>query len=98
MIIDYNTETQRLESIESRKIIEAVGKEFISRIEHIGSTAVPGLCAKPTINFILEILDMTNCGLIIKHLQIIDYHYIPHPENPAPHLMFAKGYSKPGIK
>lgn len=96
-ITDYNPEWPKLASIESRKIIEAVGKEFISRVEHIGSTAVPGLCAKPTIDFILEILDITNCDLLIRQLQEIDYHYVSHPENPAPHMMFAKGYSKSGI-
>jgi len=96
-ITDYNPDWPRLASIESRKIIEAVGKEFISRIEHIGSTSVPDLCAKPTIDFILEILEITNCDLLIKRLQEIDYHYIPHPENPPPHMMFAKGYSKSGV-
>ncbi len=96
-ITDYNPEWPKLASIESRKIIETVGKEFISRVEHIGSTAVPGLCAKPTIDFILEILEITNCDLLIKQLQEIDYQYISHPENPAPHMMFAKGYSKSGI-
>ncbi len=97
IITGYNPDWPKLASIESGNIAEAVGKEFISRIEHIGSTAVPGLCAKPTIDFILEILDITNCDLLIKRLQEIDYHYIPRPENPSPHMMFAKGYSKSGI-
>ena len=96
-IVDYNPDWPKLASIESKKIIESVGKEFISRIEHIGSTAVPGLCAKPTIDFLLEILDITNCDLLIKQLEKIDYHFIPKPENPAPHMMFAKGYSESGI-
>ncbi len=94
---DYNPDWPRIASMESKKIIKAVGKKFITRIEHIGSTAIPGLCAKPTIDFLLEILDITNCNLIIKHLQKINYHFIPKPENPPPHMMFAKGYSESGI-
>jgi hypothetical protein len=35
IIVDYNPDWPRLASIESRNIIKAVGKEFISRIEHI---------------------------------------------------------------
>lgn len=97
IIVDYNPDWPRLASLESRYIIKAIGKEFISRIEHIGSTAVPGLCAKPTIDFLLEILDITNCDLLIKQLQKIDYHFIPKPENPPPHMMFAKGHSESGI-
>ncbi len=96
-IVDYNPDWPRLASIESKNIIEVVGKELVSRIEHIGSTAAPGLCAKPTIDLILEILEITNCDLLIEHLKKINYSYIPHPENPAPHMMFAKGYSTSGI-
>lgn len=97
ILVDYNPDWPGLASIESVNIIEVVGKEFISRIEHIGSTAVPGLCAKPTIDFLLEILDITNCDLLIMQLREIDYHFIPKPENPPPHMMFAKGYSESGI-
>jgi GrpB-like predicted nucleotidyltransferase (UPF0157 family) len=97
IIADYNPDWPRIASMESKKIIKAVGKKFITRIEHIGSTAIPGLCAKPTIDFLLEILDITKCDLVIKHLQKINYHFIPKPENPPPHMMFAKGYSESGI-
>ena len=44
-IADYNPEWPELFTSERKNIIEAVGNEFISRIEHIGSTSVPGLCA-----------------------------------------------------
>jgi GrpB-like predicted nucleotidyltransferase (UPF0157 family) len=96
-IVDYNPDWPRLASIESRKIIETIGKEFVFRIEHIGSTAVPGLCAKPTIDFLLEIMEITNCDLQIKQLQKIGYQFIQKPENPPPHMMFVKGYSDSGI-
>jgi len=97
IIVDYNPYWPRLASIESRNIIEVVGKDDITRIEHIGSTAIPGLCAKPTIDFLLEILEITDCDILIEQLQKIGYHFIPKPENPRPHMMFAKGYSKSGI-
>jgi GrpB-like predicted nucleotidyltransferase (UPF0157 family) len=96
-IVDYNPDWPRLALIESRNIMKAVGKDVLSRIEHIGSTAVPGLCAKPTIDFLLEILEITNCDLLIRQLQKIGYHFIQKPENPPPHMMFAKGYSGSGI-
>jgi GrpB-like predicted nucleotidyltransferase (UPF0157 family) len=97
IIVDYNPDWPKLASVEEKNIIKNVGKEFISGIEHIGSTAIPGLCAKPTIDFILEISDITNCDFLIKQLQQIDYHFIPKPEDPPPHMMFAKGYSETGI-
>lgn len=97
IIVDYNPDWPRQASIEKKNIIKKVGKEFISRIEHIGSTAIPGLCAKPTIDFLLEILDITNCDFLINQLQKMGYHFISKPENPPPHMMFAKGYSESGI-
>jgi GrpB-like predicted nucleotidyltransferase (UPF0157 family) len=97
IIVDYNPDWPELASIESENILEAVGKDVIINIEHIGSTAVPGLCAKPTIDFLIEISETTNCDLLIKQLQRIDYQFIPKHENPPPHMMFAKGYSESGI-
>jgi GrpB-like predicted nucleotidyltransferase (UPF0157 family) len=96
IMVDYNPDWPKLASIELKNIIKIVGKDNVSRIEHIGSTAVPGLCAKPTIDFLLEILDITNCDLLIKQLQKIDYKFIHKPKNPPPHMMFAKGYSGSG--
>ena len=97
IIVDYNPDWPKQASMEKKNIIKNVGEQFISSIEHIGSTAIPGLCAKPTIDFLLEILDITNCDFLIKQLQEIGYHFIPKPENPPPHMMFAKGYSESGI-
>ena len=97
IVVDYNPDWPRLASIERKNIIKNAGITFISRIEHIGSTAIPGLCAKPTIDFLLEILDIANCDLLINQLRKIGYHFIPKPENPSPHMMFAKGYSENGI-
>jgi GrpB-like predicted nucleotidyltransferase (UPF0157 family) len=97
IIVDYNTLWPELASEESANILAAVGNDVIINIEHIGSTAVPGLCAKPTIDFLLEISETANCDLLINQLQRIDYQFISKPENPPPHMMFAKGYSESGI-
>jgi GrpB-like predicted nucleotidyltransferase (UPF0157 family) len=97
-IVDYNPDWPGQASVEKENIIRNVGKKYISRIEHIGSTAVPGLCAKPTIDLLLEILDITDCAFLINQLKKIGYDYISKPENPPPHMMFAKGYSETGIK
>jgi GrpB-like predicted nucleotidyltransferase (UPF0157 family) len=97
ILADYNPVWPKLYRAEKQNIIKTIGPGCISRIEHIGSTAVPGLIAKPTIDILLEILEITNCDLLIEQLQLINYQYIPRPENPSPHMMFAKGYSISGI-
>jgi GrpB-like predicted nucleotidyltransferase (UPF0157 family) len=97
MIVDFDPIWLQLAESESGFIKNVVGEEIISRIEHIGSTSIPGLCAKPTIDFLLEVHSNTNCDHLIERLRSLDYDYIPKPENPPPHMMFAKGYSRSGI-
>jgi GrpB-like predicted nucleotidyltransferase (UPF0157 family) len=83
---------------EKNKIHKALGKQNIIRIEHIGSTAVPNLKAKPTIDILLEVPESKDNVFMAERLREIGYHYIPRPENPAPHMMFAKGYTEDGFK
>ncbi len=82
---------------EKRKIIAAVGQENIERIHHIGSTSVPGLLAKPTIDILLEIQGSTDLKRLILHLENMGYIYDPKPMNPAPGMMFMKGYTLEGF-
>jgi len=97
IIVDYNPGWPELYLCEKQKIVDAIGAGNISGIEHIGSTAVPGMCGKPTIDILIEIIENTDTEALTDKLKWIGYQYIPRPENPPPHIMFAKGYSKDGI-
>ncbi len=82
---------------EKNRIIEAIGKETVERIHHIGSTSVPGLLAKPTIDILLEIKGTTDLNKLIHDLTNIGYLYESKPMNPAPGMMFMKGYTLQGF-
>ena len=43
--------------IEGKRISGALG-DTMSRLHHIGSTAIPGISAKPIIDFLLEVYDI----------------------------------------
>jgi GrpB-like predicted nucleotidyltransferase (UPF0157 family) len=77
---------------------QAVGLENIVRINHIGSTAVPGLIAKPTIDILIEIQNNTDTQRLIVNLQSVGYRYISQPNNPVSHRYFVKGYTPQGFK
>jgi GrpB-like predicted nucleotidyltransferase (UPF0157 family) len=83
---------------EELEIEKAIGRQNIIRIEHIGSTAVPDLKAKPTIDILLEVPESIDTAMVIERLKESGYHYTPKPENPAPHMMFMKGYSIHGFE
>lgn len=97
VIVDYDSAWKKIYYQEKQIVQGATGVNNIIRIEHIGSTAIPRLCAKPTIDMLVEIKDEADTGLIIENLKHTGYHFIPKPENPPPHMMFAKGYSENGF-
>ena len=97
IITDYDPEWEKLYIKEKKIITEVLEAETLINIHHIGSTAIPGLCAKPTIDILLIIREDSDRQSLIMNLQKIQYQFIPKPENPPPHMMFAKGYSASGI-
>ena len=54
------------------KILSALSHFEVS-VEHVGSTSVPGLCAKPIIDIVLEVLDSSNEADYVPHLEFIDF-------------------------
>lgn len=67
------------------------------KLHHIGSTAVPGLAAKPTIDLLLEVApeeDLTKLGQV---LTAAGWIACPRPDQPPPSMMFLKGYTPGGF-
>lgn len=53
-------------------------------IEHIGSTAIPGLAAKPIIDMMIGIKDLETTKAYIPLLETISYEYVPTLEKDFP--------------
>jgi GrpB-like predicted nucleotidyltransferase (UPF0157 family) len=85
-------------SKEKSVLAQAVGIQNIVRMNHIGSTAIPNLIAKATIDILLEIQDDTDIDRLISNMQSVGYIYSEQPNNPAPHMMFMKGYTPQGFE
>jgi GrpB-like predicted nucleotidyltransferase (UPF0157 family) len=83
---------------EKLKINKSLGIQNIISIEHIGSTSVPNLKAKPTIDILIEVPLSIDKDDLVEKLAKLDYQFTPKPENPAPHMMFMKGYTINGFK
>lgn len=81
---------------EKMGVVQAIGSHNIVRMHHIGSTAVPGLLSKPTIDILIEIQDTTDTRTLISNMQGCGYRYLEQPDNPPPHMMFLKGYTAEG--
>ena len=97
ILTEHQKDWERLYKLEEQQLRAIVGKDIV-RIRHIGSTAVKDLIAKPTIDILLEIDGKTNIEELIVKIQSTGYIYTHQPENPAPHMMFMKGYTPQGFR
>jgi len=77
----YEREVERLRSL--------VGDE-IMRFEHVGSTAVEGLCAKPIVDVLGMVEDLSDARGLVETLEANGYEYRPDDEFEE-RLFFAKG-------
>ena len=98
IITEYNEDWPKFYNEEKLHIEKAIGVENIFRINHYGSTSIPGMIAKPTIDILLEVFEHVENGHIIRKMEEIGYIYSPQVNNPPPHMMFLKGYTPEGFK
>lgn len=97
IIAAYDPKWQDRYRKEKKNLNDLLKQKNIARIEHIGSTSVAGLCAKPTIDILLEIKQDCDLSKLVEKLEWDGYLYEPQPRNPAPRMMFMKGYTLKGF-
>ena len=83
---------------EKQNILNVKKSEDIARINHIGSSAVEGLIAKPTIDILLEINDCCTVTKLVEDLKAIGYgdEIFTRSDEPMRWLLGSKGYSSDG--
>ena len=86
--------------IEEKANLEKFIGNAIFRFAHIGSTSVPGLLAKPTVDILIEIATDTDIEELKARLPYPEYIQMPDSDKadvPPLHLMFVKGYTNNGF-
>ena len=71
-LADYRPEWPLLYAREAARIREALGERAL-RLEHVGSTAVPGLIAKPKIDILLVVADSADESAYVPPLEAAGY-------------------------
>jgi GrpB-like predicted nucleotidyltransferase (UPF0157 family) len=76
-VVAYSAQWPVLFDQERAALAASLGAVAVS-VEHIGSTAVPGLAAKPTIDILVVVDDMTGFTARIPALETLGYEHRPH--------------------
>jgi GrpB-like predicted nucleotidyltransferase (UPF0157 family) len=71
-LTEYDPEWPRLYEREAERIRDALGSKAL-RVEHVGSTSVPGLAAKPVIDIVLVIADTRDEDAYVPSLEAAGY-------------------------
>lgn len=77
-IVDYDSSWPALFEAEAALLAEALGERVVGGIHHVGSTAVPGLGAKPIIDILAGIRDLGDARECIPLVKPLRYRYAPY--------------------
>ena len=87
LVVDYDPQWPILFEKEKEAIIAALGSRWLM-VEHIGSTAAPGLAAKPVIDIAVGIQSLADAPVLIPCLEQLGYIYDPILEQLVPERRF----------
>ncbi len=97
-IVAYDPRWPTLFAEEAARLRAALPADLILGIEHFGSTAVPGLAAKPIVDILIAVRSLTEAQeRAIEPLEALDYLY--WYDNPKTDRMyFVKGMPPHGVR
>lgn len=79
-IVPYDPNWQRMFAEEKQHLLDCLPNGMIRRIEHFGSTAIPGLAAKPIVDMLVEVTSLEETkSRIVSVLESQGYDYFWRP-------------------
>lgn len=77
-IVPYSSEWPMQFATEAALLHAKIGPWLVGEIQHIGSTAVPGLSAKPVIDILAPVQSLSLAALAFDALRSLNYCYFPY--------------------
>jgi len=77
-IVPYDASWPARFEAEKTLLRGAIGRWVTGGIHHVGSTAVPGLAAKPVIDILVGVEDLPSSRGCFAELEKLGYHYAPY--------------------
>jgi GrpB-like predicted nucleotidyltransferase (UPF0157 family) len=92
-IVEYDPAWPVMAAAEIARVGEALGG-VATRIDHVGSTAVPGLAAKPIVDLQVSVREIEPTARYARTLEELGYLFAPDPESPDLHF-FGRPAARP---
>ena len=87
VIVEYDPRWSLMFEEEAARVASVLNRDLVVRIDHIGSTAVPGLVAKPIIDLLVSVHSLVEARQVaVSPLEKLGYAY--WFDNPDPQRMF----------
>ncbi len=78
VLVDYDSRWPQLFHNEQIVLARTLAPWIVGPIEHIGSTAIPGMIAKPVIDIMVPVHSLAESRPAIEALKSLDYLYAPY--------------------
>ncbi|MFH1631798.1 MAG: GrpB family protein [bacterium] len=89
-LADYNPEWAELFQIEKAAIQNALGDTTVET-EHIGSTAIPGMTAKPIMDLMVAVSSIDDFEQFTPALEKVGYKFMRDNRDELEHVLYVKG-------
>jgi GrpB-like predicted nucleotidyltransferase (UPF0157 family) len=83
LVVPYSDAWPVLFEAEAALLTSTLGPWLVGAVEHIGSTAIPGLAAKPILDMLAPVEDLDAARSAIRVLADIGYHSADHRPHEA---------------
>ena len=90
-VVPYQSSWKELFEQEADLLRSALGEKAL-RIEHIGSTSIPGMVSKPILDIMVAVVSLTQTAELIPVVEALGYEYRPYDTVPE-RMFFAKEHS-----
>lgn len=94
-VVAYDPDWPRRFEGERARIEVAIGP-WVEEIEHVGSTAVPGLAAKPIIDIMVGVGTLEEAPACVAGLRGLGYEYVPEFEETLPDRRYLRKFDLDG--
>ncbi|MGH9279152.1 MAG: GrpB family protein [Acidimicrobiales bacterium] len=91
-LVAYDSRSPARFAAERRALRAALGP-WVLDVEHIGSTAVPGLAAKPVIDIQVGVRTLADSAEIVAAMESLGYEYVPKFEDDLPERRYFRRWS-----